>query len=85
MRKVVLQTSEPLEELSHRLKAAAELNKDDFPSHHLWIEEPEHIATVLAIAPNTRPSVSDAAASGTLLTKLSLVRHSRRFCQSARY
>jgi peptidyl-tRNA hydrolase len=57
MRKVVLQTSEPLEELSKRLHLASSA-QSDFPSHHLWIEEPEHIPTVLAIAPNTRPSVS---------------------------
>jgi hypothetical protein len=61
MRKVVLQTSEPIEELSKRLQAAASSTSSesgtDFPSHHLWIEEPEHVPTVLAIAPNARPSV----------------------------
>lgn len=57
MRKVVLQTDESLFDLSQRLQVA-EANSSEFPLHHLWIEEPEHIPTVLAIAPNIRPSVS---------------------------
>ena len=64
MRKVVLKTGKgiSLETLSEKLKIAAEKAQTDqteqFPDHHLWIEQPENIPTVLAIAPNTRPSVS---------------------------
>lgn len=73
MRKVVLQTKEPLIELSQRLQAAADSSKvDSFPSHHLWIEEPEHIATVLAIAPNTRPSVRQIYNTMTALIETNL-------------
>ncbi|PWN31207.1 uncharacterized protein FA14DRAFT_109482, partial [Meira miltonrushii] len=60
MRKVVLKTGKgmTLEELSQKLTNAKQ-NADQsqgFPEHHLWIEQPENIPTVLAIAPNTRPS-----------------------------
>lgn len=68
MRKVVLKTGKgtTLEELSQKLKEAkqkadqnnTENQNQHFPQHHLWIEQPENIPTVLAIAPNNRPSVS---------------------------
>lgn len=33
---------------------------DEFPDHHLWIEQPESVPTCLAIAPNRKPAVSSA-------------------------
>lgn len=53
------------EQLAEGMRIAKQARVDDgderdaFPGHHLWIEQPEGVATVLAIAPNTRPSVSD--------------------------
>lgn len=66
MRKIVLKTKkgESLNELSEKLIVARQQQQEQqeqqeqFPDHHLWIEQPENIPTVLAIAPNNRPSVS---------------------------
>lgn len=51
-----------LQELSDKLTAAQreaqEAGQQDFPDHFLWIEQPENIPTVLAVAPNRKPAVS---------------------------
>jgi hypothetical protein len=63
MHKVVLKGPEKLtlQELSNKLtaaqKEAQEGDQDDFPDHFLWIEQPENIPTVLAVAPNRKPAV----------------------------
>ncbi|KDN35976.1 peptidyl-tRNA hydrolase II [Tilletiaria anomala UBC 951] len=75
MHKVVLQSPEKqsLQELSARLKASHDtlegLEKERFPDHFLWIEQPENIPTVLAIAPNRKPQ-----ALKKILNKCSLLR-----------
>lgn len=67
MHKVVLQTPAEgkhkmsLQELSQRLDAARTEEEgkgegEEFPQHYLWIEQPEGIATCLAIAPNRKPA-----------------------------
>lgn len=76
MRKVVLKAPAGvgLHALSQQLDEAAARSQDDgkatsdgaaFPQHHLWIEQPEDIPTVLALAPNTRPSVGRCVGSIT--------------------
>lgn len=68
MHKVVLQTPREgkgkmsLEELSARLTEArrsyeeAGEGEEEFPKHWLWVEQPEGVATCLAIAPNRKPA-----------------------------
>jgi len=66
MHKVVLQTPAEgkhklsLQELAQRLDAArteqGQAEGEEFPQHYLWIEQPEGIATCLAIAPNRKPA-----------------------------
>lgn len=50
MRKTVLEVADEaaITGLAGELEAAA-------IKHHLWIEEPEHIPTALALVPNNRP------------------------------
>lgn len=55
MHKIVLQTPKnvSLEKLAAQLDDAAA--QAPLPPYHLWIEEPEHLATCLAVAPNRKP------------------------------
>ncbi|PWN43030.1 hypothetical protein IE81DRAFT_322959 [Ceraceosorus guamensis] len=82
MHKIVLVTSpkQTIRELSSKLdearqaaaNAASTAGQEDtehFPLHHLWIEQPENIPTVLAIAPNRKP-----AALKKILNKCTLLR-----------
>lgn len=66
MHKVVLQTPKEgkarmsLQELSEKLSGARREYEEggeqgeEFPKHYLWVEQPEGIATCLAIAPNRK-------------------------------
>lgn len=68
MHKVVLQTPREgkakmdLHELSAKLSEARKVYEDaggegeGFPRHYLWVEQPEGLATCLAIAPNRKPA-----------------------------
>lgn len=68
MRKLVLQTTPgkkhmTLQQLSMQLLEARQrfeqgdgVEGEEFPTHWLWIEEPEGIPTCLAIAPNRKPA-----------------------------
>lgn len=65
MHKVVLQTPREgkgrmsLEELSARLteeESRGKEGEEEFPKHWLWVEQPEGVATCLAIAPNRKPA-----------------------------
>lgn len=38
--------------------------EEEFPEHHLWIEQPENLPTCIAIAPNRKPPVSASASAG---------------------
>ena len=69
MHKIVLQTPKnvSLAKLSEQLRDA-EL-QTEIPPHYLWIEEPEHLPTCLAIAPNSKPE-----ALVQILKKCTLVR-----------
>jgi hypothetical protein len=60
MRKIVLKTAKgtSLDDLSAKLDEARIASGDAIARHHLWVEQPENIPTVLAIAPNARPAVS---------------------------
>lgn len=76
MRKIVLQTRKgtDLKDVSMQLEdakrvASTTLDGDLFPKHHLWIEQPENIPTVLAIAPNTKPKVSMIGSTLALLDR----------------
>lgn len=43
--------------------------EEEFPDHVLWIEQPENIPTILAIAPNRRPAaIKKALNKCSLLT-----------------
>ncbi|MCO5555133.1 hypothetical protein L7F22_008674 [Adiantum nelumboides] len=60
MRKVVLQTPKDVDLAS--LSRALQEREDaqpGFPRHHVWIEMPEGVPTVLAIEPNERPPVRE--------------------------
>lgn len=66
MRKIVLQipSNTTLEQVAEDLRAAeeaadAETAPEGFPRYHLWTEQPENIATCLAVAPNRKPKVRD--------------------------
>ena len=66
MRKIVLQipTNTTLEQVAEELREAgeaadAETAPEGFPRYHLWTEQPENIATCLAVAPNRKPKVRD--------------------------
>lgn len=63
MHTVALQTRSkgPLSDLTKLSEELARVKKtyegDEFPDHHLWIEQPENIPTCIAIAPNSKPPV----------------------------
>lgn len=76
MHKIVLCNSEKqsLADISAKLTAAREAiqtpeEKEAFPEHYLWVEQPEDIPTVLAMAPNRKPP-----ALKKILNKCSLLR-----------
>lgn len=69
MHKVVLQTPSSgkakmsLAELSQKLgearreyEAGEGEEGEEFPRHYLWVEQPENVATCLAVAPNRKPA-----------------------------
>uniref|UniRef100_V5E738 peptidyl-tRNA hydrolase n=2 Tax=Kalmanozyma brasiliensis (strain GHG001) TaxID=1365824 RepID=V5E738_KALBG len=68
MHKVVLQTPKEgkakmsLQDLSEKLSEARKVYEEggeqgeEFPKHHLWVEQPEGLATCLALAPNRKPA-----------------------------
>ncbi|SJX61447.1 uncharacterized protein SRS1_10510 [Sporisorium reilianum f. sp. reilianum] len=72
MHKVVLQTPATgkaqmdLHQLAARLSEARKVyeeavsagkeDEEEFPQHYLWVEQPEGVATCLAIAPNRKPA-----------------------------
>lgn len=63
MHTVTLQTRSkgPLSDLTKLSEELERVKKtqegDEFPDHHLWIEQPENIPTCIAIAPNLKPPV----------------------------
>lgn len=58
MRKVVLQTPKDVDLASlSRALQEREHAQPGFPRHHVWIEMPEGVPTVLALEPNERPPV----------------------------
>ncbi|PWN50162.1 hypothetical protein IE53DRAFT_387567 [Violaceomyces palustris] len=75
MHKVVLQlpAKVDLESFSRTLREAKQATmssgKEEFPDHHLWIEQPEGLPTCLALEPNRKP-----AALVKVLKKCSLLR-----------
>lgn len=47
------------EEWEQRQKSGKlEDGEEEFPLHHLWIEQPEDVPTCIAVAPNRKPAVS---------------------------
>lgn len=89
MHKVTLKTASKgagadLRELSKKLDEAKSELGNDFPEHHLWIEQPENIPTCIAIAPNRKPQVSWGGSLGGPAEEQTLTSHSNRLHRRSR-
>ncbi|SPO22320.1 uncharacterized protein UTRI_00998 [Ustilago trichophora] len=47
---------ESLKSVEKEQEEKEEEGQEEFPKHYLWVEQPENVATCLAIAPNRKPA-----------------------------